>query len=596
MDAGHEWTDEEIEKLSRAFAREYRQAEKEMRQKLSILMADYNEKNNDWLQKLADGTAEREDYEAWLHKMATDKALMGGLADTLARDAMDADKRAMELINDAVPTVYAENANRAAYEIDSTLGRDHSFDLYDQSTVRRLLTEPENAMRIPQPSIDGKKDLRWNKQKFTSAITQSVLQGESVPNAAKRLAGVLGMDSRALTMSARTALTGAENAGRVDSYRRAEALGIRLEQQWMATLDERTRESHRELDGQHVPVGEKFEVDGEEIEFPGDPSAPPELVCNCRCTLAAWFPNIEQKDPERWSRLPDGMTYEQWKSGKQVEDNGFRVVNGENILGTWRRRPDQFDFEIEDVINAQGFDGKPRVVSAEEFDKAVKEANNGNGFIAQRTYHAPDQETLDAYRQQLYEGKWYVDCSTGGAAFGQGMYTVSDYTGTISDSFRREIDVYKPYGGNPFYIETFTLDPSARLVEYDDIQHAKANLPQEITDRYITEYIQSNSQALGEAGVEFAMRSEHVGGYNFDFSRMTELDSQMSNEARDIARRARREASEAAQAEISELYQMDIGAYAAASGYDGITVSGRGGSGSYTVILNRTKVIIKEPE
>ena len=594
MNAGHEWTDEEIEKLSRAFAREYRQAEREMRQKLSTLMADYNEKNNDWLRKLADGTAEREDYEAWLHKMATDKAFMGGLADTLARDAMDADKRAMELINDAVPTVYAENANRAAYEIDSTLGRDHSFDLYDQSTVRRLLTEPENAMRIPQPSIDGSKDLRWNKQKFTSAITQSVLQGESVPNAAKRLANVLGMDSRALMMSARTALTGAENAGRVDSYRRAEALGIRLEQQWMATLDERTRESHRELDGQHVPVGEKFEVDGEEIEFPGDPSAPPELVCNCRCTLVAWFPNTEQKDPERWSRLADGMTYEQWKRGKQVEDNGFRVVDGKNIVGTWKRRQDQFDFVIDDVVNAQGFDGKPRVVSAEEFDRAVKEANDGNGFVAQRTYSAPDQETLDSYRQQLYGGKWYVDCSRGGSAYGCGMYTVSDYSGTITGGMEKEIGVYSR--GNYSYIETVTLDPSARVISYDEIASAKSDIRDEIINRYTMSYIDAHADVLGEEGVEFAMRQNRLAGYEFDYARMGELYDNMSDDARRIANNAMLDAAEAASEELRVFSSMDVGSFAAMNGYDAIVADGRGASGSYTVILNRTKLIIKEPK
>lgn len=55
-----------------------------------------------------------------------------------------------------------------------------------------------------------------------------------------------------MTRTARTAVTAAENAGCVDSYSRAKSLGIELEQEWMATLDVRTRSSHRKLDAAGV--------------------------------------------------------------------------------------------------------------------------------------------------------------------------------------------------------------------------------------------------------------------------------------------------------------------------------------------------------
>lgn len=329
MDEAHEWTEQEIERLTRDLEREYNQAAKEMRDKLAKMLADFDEENGKWKERLASGSATQKEYEAWLETRAMDKEFVSNMADTLAQDAVNADKRAMELVNNAIPTVYAENANRAAFDIDSRLGQDHSFDLYDQSTVRRLIANPEADLLpiqqppIPNPKIDARKDRPWNKRKFSSAITQSILQGESIPNTAKRLQTVLKMDENAAVRAARTAMTGAENAGRVDSYRRAKAIGIDLEQEWMATLDMRTRHSHRELDGQHVPVGEKFKVDDIELEFPADPTAPPEYVYNCRCTLVAWFPDLDED--ERWSKLPSGMTYDEWKNGKKAEDG---VRNG----------------------------------------------------------------------------------------------------------------------------------------------------------------------------------------------------------------------------------------------------------------------------
>lgn len=211
-------------------------------------------------------------------------------------------------------------------------------------------------------------------------------------------------------------------------------------------------------------------------------------------------------------------------SGK--EEIAHRIAEGRDITGEWERRPDQFDFEIEDVIAAQGFDGLPRVVSAEEFDKAVKEANEGNGFIAQRTYSAADQETLDEYRKMLYSGKWYVDCSSGGAAYGQGMYSVSVDDIAITEKIKNSIEAYK--WDNKFsFVETFTLAPGAKIADYETIERL------------------------------------------------------VIKEAQDAGKTFTRE---------------DVGVKAAKMGYDAIKVPFYSWRGyDYTIILNRTKLIIKEP-
>ena len=49
--------------------------------------------------------------------------------------------------------------------------------------------------------------------------------------------------------AARTAVTAAENAGRMDSYHAAEKMGIKLRKRWLSTLDGRTRHAHAILDG-----------------------------------------------------------------------------------------------------------------------------------------------------------------------------------------------------------------------------------------------------------------------------------------------------------------------------------------------------------
>lgn len=353
-DQAHDWTDEQIERLNRRFSRAYSQAAMEMRAKLESYLEDYEYANQSWQDAIRAGDATREDYRKWLSSQASRRGYLSDMTTALANDATRTNKLVTDMINDELPSVYAENANYAAYDIEKRLGRDtHSFDLVDQSTVRRLMGIDDDGQVIKEVTLDESlvspplvtmrklnfdeaKDVRWNRQKFNAALTQSILQGESIPNTAKRMAGVLNMGRNMAVRAARTAMTSAENAGRVDSYQRAKRIGIELEQEWLATLDERTRYSHRELDGQHVPVGEKFKVpsSGHELEFPGDPTAHPSEVWNCRCTLVAWFPEdgIESA-ANRFSRLPKGMTYEDWKAGIKADDKKAKSSTPSTLEG-----------------------------------------------------------------------------------------------------------------------------------------------------------------------------------------------------------------------------------------------------------------------
>lgn len=213
--------------------------------------------------------------------------------------------------------VYAENANMAAYAIEGAMGAYTGYTLLDDDTVRLLAMESGALVpEVPYPKTQRAKDVRWNRQRFRSAITQGILQGESVPKVAKRVQSVVGMDSRAATRAARTALTGAQNAGRVNAYGRMADEGCRLKQEWMATRDVRTRDSHRKLDGERVEIGGSWQAERGELRFPGDPQAHPAETWNCRCRVRAVVDGIDQDTADRFSRLPAGTTYEQWKAGK----------------------------------------------------------------------------------------------------------------------------------------------------------------------------------------------------------------------------------------------------------------------------------------
>jgi hypothetical protein len=59
-----------------------------------------------------------------------------------------------------------------------------------------------------------------------------------------------------------------------------------LVKQWITRHDARVRTAHDQVDGQIRLLAEPFHVAGVDMQAPGDPTAPPGLVINCRCRLA----------------------------------------------------------------------------------------------------------------------------------------------------------------------------------------------------------------------------------------------------------------------------------------------------------------------
>ena len=82
-------------------------------------------------------------------------------------------------------------------------------------------------------------------------------------------------------MIARTEMLRAVNGGTMQGYTQA---GVE-KKEWLASLDGSTRDTHANLDGEQVRVSEPFTRGSVPMRYPGDPSAPPEEVINCRCTL-----------------------------------------------------------------------------------------------------------------------------------------------------------------------------------------------------------------------------------------------------------------------------------------------------------------------
>lgn len=90
---------------------------------------------------------------------------------------------------------------------------------------------------------------------------------------------------------ARTETLKAQNDANYQRLRNNETVEYK---QWVATDDERTRDSHSELNGQITYIDGFFDNG---LEYPGDTSGDIEEWVNCRCDMVAYYPEVEYVPP-----------------------------------------------------------------------------------------------------------------------------------------------------------------------------------------------------------------------------------------------------------------------------------------------------------
>lgn len=352
-DQAHDFAERKIAEFQAEVRETYQQAQADAQEALSRFLRRFEKEDERQREKVKAGELSEADYKAWRKGKILRSRQLSSTLDQVSRAMTEANQVAVAALAGRLPEVYAENANYAAFQVCEASGLDLAFSLVDAPTVQHMLTAGEALFSVP--ALDVAKDVAWNRKLMASQLTQGVLLGESIPKMSRRVQSVTGSNISTATRTARTAVTGAECAGRVSSYERAKGMGIKLKQEWVATLDNRTRHSHRKLDGEKAEVGGTF-PNG--CRFPGDPTARYAEICNCRCTLVAAVEGFETDDAKRASKLPKGMTYEEWKagvSGKKADEPIARQGRDSepSLVAQSRKTIEKIRASVREYIEAQ---------------------------------------------------------------------------------------------------------------------------------------------------------------------------------------------------------------------------------------------------
>lgn len=134
-------------------------------------------------------------------------------------------------------------------------------------------SEREIAALLQQGQREG-----WSVPQMQKGLTQMFRQWIDGSTDAADFAGERLPPYRTEAI-VRTETMRSYNAGSDEIYR---AAGVQ-QKEWLAAIDNRTRDAHAMANGQIVNMDAKFVVGGYEMNYPGDPNAPPETTINCRC-------------------------------------------------------------------------------------------------------------------------------------------------------------------------------------------------------------------------------------------------------------------------------------------------------------------------
>lgn len=122
------------------------------------------------------------------------------------------------------------------------------------------------------------------KQAVRREISRGIATADSFAHIARNVNAATNMGFNKMMRIVRTEGHRIQSMSAFDAQHAAKDAGADIVKQWNAALDGKTRDTHRQLDGQIRELDEPFEVGGMTAMYPSDFGDPAEDI-NCRCAL-----------------------------------------------------------------------------------------------------------------------------------------------------------------------------------------------------------------------------------------------------------------------------------------------------------------------
>lgn len=225
------------------------------------------------------------------------------------------------------------------------------------------------------------------KHIITAEVSRGIATGTSWNHIAKQISNKGNVTYSNASRIARTEGHRIQNEAALDVIEEAHKKGANIVKQWDSTLDEKTRDTHRQLDGQIREFDEYFEVNGLKSTAPGLFGDPAE-DCNCRCCLlqrARWA--LDETELEKLQERANYFGFDKTKDFEDFKEKYLTVA--------------------EELKNSQNSDIIKSISECRNFDDLTSYLKDSYGITVSDTVKSLDfttvQQSMTGIEQVMHE-------------------------------------------------------------------------------------------------------------------------------------------------------------------------------------------------
>lgn len=353
----------------------YEQAEKDIDERLQALLNRFNATDDANLQR------------SIIYQMDYQKALkqqVSGILDSL-------NGRQFESISDYIQKSYEDGFIGTLYDLQGQ-GVPLIFPIDQEQVTTAIAKETKLSKSLYSALGEDVADL---KKRVQNELSRGIAQNHSYAEIAKNIRNQTRIGYNRAARIARTEGHRVQQAAQADAQLKAKEAGADVVKQWDATLDGRTRNAHRTLDGQVRELDEPFEINGNKAMYPGNFGIPGQDI-HCRCvtlTRARWavddetgatkFDNETGQLVEIESKSYQDFKKKYWKSLDKSTDQSNNGGAFSDSAYTEERKANA----LRDTSGGQDFDKEYRSQSGEIWRNATDEQKDAivwysdDGFV-----------------------------------------------------------------------------------------------------------------------------------------------------------------------------------------------------------------------
>lgn len=355
----------------------------------------------DEVEKLIDQGADLKAYEKRLKDLSA-KAYVSKLQElqnNLNSEIMILNGQQEVKLTQVLNNAYLQGYFKTMYEVQKGIGMGYSFTVPNTDDVKKILATPWNGNQYS-------KSIWKNKGKLTNWLNTDLARhfasGSSAQQMSDDLSKKLTTNYKDAIRLVRTEVNHISNQSTMDSY---ENSGVVDQYQILATLDSRTSETCRDMDGKIFNLSEKKVA----------VNMPPFHV-NCRTTTVPYFGDEDFEDVERAARdgngkyytVPADMSYREWQDkhgqGAKVDKQGKTIIAEEPTSYEFENLNDeQLKNVLSDMDNEDLATRIAQAYEQEDFEyKLAKEQYEEMDRMLQN-WKIPEGVDQDTYNKQFVE-------------------------------------------------------------------------------------------------------------------------------------------------------------------------------------------------